>query len=227
MLMREHAHRHRGRDLDPRPVREGEGDEHVVGRRRAQARGRRGAASRMSSNSERADEDRHAAEQHDPGGVGPDRHVHREALLQHRADRPVTRGAEHQQRAERRARRSRRSSRRAAARGRRGRAPRPSELARRSCARPAARPTAARPRPAWCRRGSPRGPKGSCATPNATSMFQLVMLSSASSHEPPPLPASARQALAAGAQRGEQHRRAEPEAQACGRSTAALRPARP
>jgi hypothetical protein len=32
MLIENTAHRHRGGDLDPRPVREGEGDEHVVGR---------------------------------------------------------------------------------------------------------------------------------------------------------------------------------------------------
>ena len=50
----------------------------------------------------RTDEDRHAAEKHDPCGVGPRRQRHRIFLLQDRAERPARRGSEHEERAERR-----------------------------------------------------------------------------------------------------------------------------
>ena len=98
------------------------------------------------------------------------------ALLQHRAERPGERRAEHQQRAERRARRGRRSSRRAAAPAPARPSARPASLRARDALAEQPDRKRHRPAPAWCRRGSRRGPTGSCVRPKATSMFQQVML---------------------------------------------------
>src|SRR5439155_25103792 len=77
---REHRDADRRGDLDPRPMRPGKRNEHVIGNAESRLVAHMPQRAEIVEK-ERANENRYTAEKHDPGGVPPSGHRHRIALL--------------------------------------------------------------------------------------------------------------------------------------------------